>query len=334
MNQSEACKVTVIVPLYNKAAYLGPALDSVLRQQADFRFRIVVADDCSTDGSLEIALQYQREHPETISVLPSNQNRKLFKNIVRAYADIRTPYFCVLGPDDYWCDDHKLQKAVGFLDGHREYTIYATDSIMLFPDGRQKRYIGRDSECDSSFSDFLNGCAVFGNALGTVFRNVVFNNGLPLKLRQDLCADQEASFRGDTFLSVTHLHEGLCHYVPECDAVYRILGSGLWQSMSEFQQQLFNCMIMINLHEYFDGRYDVLRARAYGGVLELKEKYWNFVCEDKSSALSEVTLQMRDVLLRSAPRISANGCKWSVRRRIYYKLYRHLQKRMLRRGWL
>ncbi|MCL2680433.1 MAG: glycosyltransferase family 2 protein, partial [Coriobacteriia bacterium] len=49
--------VSVIVPLYNKAAYIKACLDS-LCAQTFAHMRIIVVDDGSTDGSAEIVLNY------------------------------------------------------------------------------------------------------------------------------------------------------------------------------------------------------------------------------------------------------------------------------------
>ena len=56
------CKVSVIVPVYNKEPYLRACLDSLAAQTLD-DVEIIVVDDGSTDGSLAIAREY--EHLES-----------------------------------------------------------------------------------------------------------------------------------------------------------------------------------------------------------------------------------------------------------------------------
>lgn len=69
------CKISVVVPVYNVENYLGSCLDSVLNQ--DFEsFEIVVVNDGSTDGSLEIAKTYEARYPEKVRLI-SQENKGL-----------------------------------------------------------------------------------------------------------------------------------------------------------------------------------------------------------------------------------------------------------------
>ena len=51
-------RFSVIVPAYNEAAYLGRALDSLLHQDYNGRYEVIVVDNNSTDGTAAIAAQY------------------------------------------------------------------------------------------------------------------------------------------------------------------------------------------------------------------------------------------------------------------------------------
>lgn len=332
--QNVTAMLTVIMPLYNKERYVREALESVLAQHTDFGIQIIVADDCSTDGSLSIVQQIQQEHPSVIKILASKKNQKLFRNVVRAYAVIDTPYFCVLGPDDYWTDVSKLQRAVSFLETNREYTIYASDCVMLYPDGTQQRYLNYQKPKDSDFQDFLHGTAVVGNALGTVFRNVVFKDGLTDKLKGNLSKEQEDSFRGDTFLTLIHLHEGRCHYEPICDSVYRITSSGIWQSMSPLQQLVFNGMLFINMYDYFDRQYDLLRSMAYTWVKQALRKYWLLMeKESDPTAIGKVSIQIRDLLKRCRSAEETMPIL-SRRYRFLFWVYNFLRQKLARKGYI
>jgi glycosyltransferase involved in cell wall biosynthesis len=66
-------KVSVVIPLFNKANHLGECLESVSGQSLR-DIEIICVDDCSTDGSFEIAVQYARRD-ERVIVLRHDENR-------------------------------------------------------------------------------------------------------------------------------------------------------------------------------------------------------------------------------------------------------------------
>lgn len=51
-------KFSVIIPSFNEEKYLGKCLESVLNQEVDFEYEIIVVDNNSTDKTAEIAQSY------------------------------------------------------------------------------------------------------------------------------------------------------------------------------------------------------------------------------------------------------------------------------------
>ena len=73
-------KASVVVITYNQEAFLAETLNSVLAQQCAFDFEIVVGEDCSTDGTRKICLDYQARYPEKIHLLLHDKNQGLLRN--------------------------------------------------------------------------------------------------------------------------------------------------------------------------------------------------------------------------------------------------------------
>jgi len=252
--------LTVVMPTYNKEKYIGEALESVFRQQTDFAFRVLVADDCSSDRSLEIVADYDRMHPGVITVLRSDHNLRLFRNVVRAYALLKTPYFTVLDPDDSWTDERHLAKAVGFLETHPDFTIYSAGIERLEPDGRRTPCRFAVRETDSDFSDYLQNRAVIAFTQTCVYRNVVFAKGLPEKVVNPPYPSMERTLRGDSFRNFLHIREGKAHYASGIEACYRITDDGVYQGAGEFERKVMNARFFADMWRYDDGRHVELLA--------------------------------------------------------------------------
>jgi glycosyltransferase involved in cell wall biosynthesis len=54
----DSMRFSIVVPAYNEAAYLGRALDSLLHQDYNGRYEVIVVDNNSTDGTAAVAAQY------------------------------------------------------------------------------------------------------------------------------------------------------------------------------------------------------------------------------------------------------------------------------------
>ena len=70
-------KLSIIVPVYNmaKEGLLQFCMESLLNQTID-DYEIIAVDDASTDQSLEVLRQYEKDHPGRLKVIASPENRR------------------------------------------------------------------------------------------------------------------------------------------------------------------------------------------------------------------------------------------------------------------
>ena len=95
-----AVSISLILPVYNVAAYVEECLDSLLRQDFDYAFEIILIDDGSTDGSLEICRRFAEAHPQRIELIAcdSNAGVSVARNLGLERA--RGEYLMFVDPDD------------------------------------------------------------------------------------------------------------------------------------------------------------------------------------------------------------------------------------------
>src|SRR5690554_1312623 len=81
--------VSVLMIVYNHEAYLAEAIEGIVEQQCGFPFELIIGEDGSDDGSLKIALDYQRQYPEIIRLLHGGGNIGMNANSRRVRAAAR-----------------------------------------------------------------------------------------------------------------------------------------------------------------------------------------------------------------------------------------------------
>ncbi|MBO4374693.1 MAG: glycosyltransferase family 2 protein [Lachnospiraceae bacterium] len=126
-------KLSVIFITYNHEKYVEKALRSVLDQKTDFDFEVVIGEDCSTDRTREIMDSVINDYPErTVKKIYRSENTgRPTKNVYDTTMECRGEYLAYLEGDDYWSDDHKLQKQVDFLEAHSEYIACTHSCVMI-----------------------------------------------------------------------------------------------------------------------------------------------------------------------------------------------------------
>ncbi|MDD2284078.1 MAG: glycosyltransferase [Paludibacter sp.] len=112
--------VSVYMITYNHEPYIAQAIEGVLIQETDFSIELVIGEDCSTDRTREIVLEYQKKHPDIIRVITSEKNVGAKKNGNRTRPLCRGKYIAFCEGDDYWHHPKKLQKQVDYLEAHPE----------------------------------------------------------------------------------------------------------------------------------------------------------------------------------------------------------------------
>lgn len=106
-------KVTVFVPVYNREAYIGAAIESILGQSFS-HFEILLVDDGSTDRSVEVLRSY--DDPR-LRVVCHEHNLGIPQTRNRGLELAQGEYIALLDSDDIAQPD-RLQHQVAFLDRH------------------------------------------------------------------------------------------------------------------------------------------------------------------------------------------------------------------------
>ena len=130
--------VSVIIPVYNVAAYLRESLDSVVAQTYK-NLEIIIIDDGSTDGSGDICGEY--EHDPRVKLI--HQENRGLSNARNIGLDIvHGEYIAFLDPDDAYHQDFirlmldKIQKEKTSIVVCK-FAVYETDGEIRVDDNKK-----------------------------------------------------------------------------------------------------------------------------------------------------------------------------------------------------
>ncbi len=139
--------VSVIIPVYNRKALLGRALDSVCSQS--FRqFDIHITDDGSTDGTRQVIQQYIRKHPAITIFCHTTENRGVAAARNLGIQQSTGQYIALLDSDDAW-ESGKLARQMEYLRQNPEYPLVHTGETWIRngkrvnPPVKYRKYGGR-----------------------------------------------------------------------------------------------------------------------------------------------------------------------------------------------
>jgi len=221
-------KVSVSIITYNHEKFIGQALDSVLMQEANFEYEIVVGEDCSTDNTREILLGYRDKYPAKIRLLLPENNQGVIRNFVQTYKSCKGKYIATLDGDDYWTSPKKLQSQVEFLDRHPDFSMCYHPVRNFYDDNSKPDFIiPKISKSISTLEDLL--ICNFIPSSGVMFRNNLFGS-FPewyYTLRME-----------DWPLHILNAQFGKIGYLDHVMGDYRNHSGNFWSSKSEIYKSL------------------------------------------------------------------------------------------------
>jgi glycosyltransferase involved in cell wall biosynthesis len=159
-------RVSVVIPTFNRAAFLREALESVSRQTYP-NFEVIVVDDGSTDGTREVVAA---SAARPVYVYQENQGRGAARNagVGRAQGEL----IAFLDSDDLWHPD-RLARHVEFLARHPD-AVFVHGPVDVIdeggrPDERASREMARRyaraRRRGYTYENMLDSCLIFTSTI-------------------------------------------------------------------------------------------------------------------------------------------------------------------------
>src|SRR5580704_459996 len=94
--------VTIPMCTFNHEKYIAQAIEGIVGQKTNFKFKLIIGEDCSTDNTKEIILEYLKKYPEKIEGVFHKENIGPFKNTKILFEKCKSKYIALCDGDDYW----------------------------------------------------------------------------------------------------------------------------------------------------------------------------------------------------------------------------------------
>jgi len=256
-------KLSVAMITYNHEKFIVQALDSVLMQEVDFDYEIVIGDDLSQDRTREILLDYQAQYPEKIRLLFYETKQGVGGNICEVLTSCQGEYIALLEGDDYWIASDKLQLQIDFLEANPDFVLsFHTAKLYSEEENRDSGLrTGLNSLSGTVFSwADLTDDGVFPVTCSVVYRRSALN--LPQWVRGLRIVD--------VVIFSLLAQNGLFKYVDQVMSVYRIHNGGIWSGSSVLDRHVYPLPTFEHLNRHYQFRYaDEFKLRMrYAGVAQ------------------------------------------------------------------
>lgn len=139
----EKVKHTVLMVSYNQEEYLPLALDSLF-SQSELPYEVVISDDCSTDGTWNVIMEYYNKYPAIVKPIRNKRNLGVFGNINQVKKLPTGDIISWLSGDDLYKPGifetfNEVVSKNGLNPRFEKFTL-VSNAIDLYPDGTETIY--------------------------------------------------------------------------------------------------------------------------------------------------------------------------------------------------
>lgn len=131
---SNTRQVDVFIPVFNDVKYIARAINSCLVQKG-VDVRVLVSDNCSTDGTLEIVQNIARDDAR-VELHQNKTNIGMIPNLQRVGDLVTRPFYMFLCSDDFLLDNTAFSKAFDLFDSHSNLASVYSNIDFVDPNGK------------------------------------------------------------------------------------------------------------------------------------------------------------------------------------------------------
>jgi hypothetical protein len=272
---SQFPNIDVLLVTFNDRRYIEKAIEGIFLQDYMGRIRVIVADDASTDGTLDLIRRTAAAQSRIeFEFLAAGPNLGITRNYQRGFAACHAEFVAVLEGDDYWSSPGKLSKQISFLEEHGE-CVACSSNYYIFDEAISSFEL-RVPKTDG-FVIVTSSGVIHDNLPGN-FSTSVYRREALLNLPAELFS--LASY--DWAVHLCLVMQGVIGVLCEPLSVFRQHNTGVWSNLTHRQ--------ILEIQFSLIPKYDALTQQRFSSELNLL-----------SQSLQEQLAQGEDESLWHAP---------------------------------
>jgi glycosyltransferase involved in cell wall biosynthesis len=265
-------KVSVCVVTYNQKDYIRECLQSIVDQQTDFEFEVIVGDDGSTDGTREIVKDFAEKYPALIIPLLHETNMGPCANYYSVHRIASGDLIASCDGDDYWLPG-KIQAQVNFMAHHPECNVSGHKVYRRHGSSKLFAVVPDDMPSITTVSAFYR----YGNFL--VHSSTMYRSACQI----DLSIQNDSAF--DFLFHIWRAGNGSIGFINEYYAVYRQHNASM---MAQYFKSLvyfkMNLVALEEIHKVVKDPYEFQLSK----FRLCKEYVKNFIVNGRTDLAREI----------------------------------------------
>lgn len=124
-------RVSILVTTYNQEKTIAQTLHSILDQEVNFLFEIIIGDDSSSDGTADVCRTFVSQFPNKVRLYIHEKNLGLMENFAFLIREAKGEFIADCAGDDFWHNRLRLQIQLNYLLEHPDVGMVHGGAIHL-----------------------------------------------------------------------------------------------------------------------------------------------------------------------------------------------------------
>ena len=207
----DSVKLSFIQTSYNEKKFIRECTDSILSININYPYEIIIVDDGSDDGSIDIIREYVKKYPNIIRYYVMDREKGINKNntilakrlsnvLKKGFEMAKGEYLININSDDYYINKNFVDDAVKYLDSNKKYAALSFGSNLIKTKNEKEIY---------DYPNKLYWATKYNTSCNYIIRN---DKKFKKSLLPNLCDDSSLTYSIVSYGKIAFSNEKIHYY--------------------------------------------------------------------------------------------------------------------------